>query len=410
DALPIYHDVNERFAEAAASAAGPSSAIWVHDYHLQLAPAMLRARRPDLRIGFFLHIPFPDRRLFGRLPWRRESLEGALGADVVGFQTREDAEHFASSAGRYTGADVEGRTVTRGDRETHVAPFPISIDAARIDEIARSDAVVRAAAEHRRRLNGRTVLLGVDRLDYTKGIPNRLRAFQRLLRSGRVSPDEVTLVQSCVPTRENIEAYAALRSEVEQIVGEINGEFSSLGRECVHYLRQNLPAEELIALYAAADVALVTPLRDGMNLIAKEFVAARHDESGSLVLSECTGAAEELSEAIIVNPHDLAGMGEAMERAVRLGRAEQQRRMRSMRATVMRNDVYRWADSFMSRLRPAQGRVRRGPTSQPSGAGDGRSRALAATRARALMAPRELISEAEARRRAARQRESAPAG
>ncbi len=345
-----YENVNEAFAKAAARAAGPGSLVWVHDYHLHLVPAMLRALRPDLRIGFFLHIPFPGRGLFAQLPWRSQLIRGTLGADVVGFQTATGASNFIELACRYAGAHDIDRGVELDGREITVDAFPISIDTKVIDGLARRGDVIAKAQEYRERLGGRKILLGVDRMDYTKGIDIRLRAFQEMLRSGQVSVDNVVLVQSAVPTRETVGEYAELRSEIEEKVGQINGEFGSVGRVAVEYLRQNLPMEELIALYMAADVMLVTPLRDGMNLIAKEFVAAHPDERGVLVLSEFTGAAREMSEAIIVNPHDRDGLVAAMLQAVRMDDDEASRRQRALRETVFGHDVYAWADEFMERL------------------------------------------------------------
>ena len=353
-----YERVNRAFAEAASGVAAPGGTVWVHDYHLHLVPRMLREHRPDLRIGYFLHIPFPGRRLFAQLPWRREILEGTLGADVVGLQTGLDAEGFALAAMRFAGTEREvsgcvgdgGHGLLHGDRRIEVDAFPISIDAGRVQRQAEQPATRARVERHRQRLGRRTVLLGVDRMDYTKGIPHRLRAFRELLRTGKASADEVVLVQSCVPTRDNVGDYESLRAEVEELVGQINGEFGSLGQSCVHYLRKNLAFDDLVALYRAADVALVTPLRDGMNLIAKEFVAARSDERGVLVLSEFAGAADGMGQALLTNPHDLDGMTAAIERALRMPADEVSRRMRALRGGVLGHDVYDWADGFLARL------------------------------------------------------------
>lgn len=345
-----YEQVNEAFADAAARIASPNAMVWVHDYHLHLVPAMLRARRPDLRIGFFLHIPFPGRGLFAQLPWRSQLIRGTLGADVVGFQTATGASNFVELACRYTSAsDIDGGVEIDG-REVCVDAFPISIDAKAFDAKARHPGVVSKAQEYRNRLGGRKILLGVDRMDYTKGIDIRLRAFQELLRSGRVSADDVVLIQSAVPTRESVDEYAELRASIEEKVGQINGEFGRVGRAAVEYLRQNVPMDELVALYLAADVMLVTPLRDGMNLIAKEYIAAHTEERGVLVLSEFTGAAGELTEAVIVNPHDLDGLAAAMEEAIKMDGREARRRQQALREKVFANDVYRWAELFMQRL------------------------------------------------------------
>lgn len=345
-----YREVNSLFAQAAASIAADGATVWVHDYHLHLVPGMLRDLRPDLRIGYFLHIPFPGSKLFAQLPNRRDVVQGTLGADVIGFQTRDDAEGFIDTASRF--ADVRARDdgVVYQGRKIVVDAFPISIDARQINELARSDEMIGRAARDRRRLGGRKIFLGVDRMDYTKGIDIRLRAFRELLRTGQADSEEVVLVQSCVPTRERVGTYADLKSEIEKLVGEINGDYGAVGRASVHYLRQNLAPEDLVSLYLAADVALVTPVRDGMNLIAKEYVAARHDERGVLVLSEFTGAVHELTEALIVNPHDLDSTVAAMVRAIRMPPEEESRRMRSLRTVVFERDVYHWADKFLDRL------------------------------------------------------------
>ena len=392
---PLYHDavrpptfrrrwwwayaaVNRRFAAEAVERASEGALVWVHDYHLHLVPGLIREARPDVRIGYFLHIPFPGYRLFSQLPWRREILRGTLGSDVAGFQTADDAENFISAADRYTaGQRAEGEPSRGGGRVSfegrtvEARAFPISIDAKRMDEIARSEPVRRLAAEHRERIGDRRILLGVDRMDYTKGIVLRLRAFQELLRSGRVSPEDAVLIQSCVPSREQVEAYTDLRSEIEEMVGQINGEFGSVGVGPVQYLRQSLPHEELVALYLAADVMMVTPVRDGMNLIAKEYVASRTEEDGALVLSECTGAANELREALIVNPHDLDGIVGALHAGIRMDRDEQRQRMRAMRQRVFENDVYAWADGFMRALR-GEGE-RPGPRTRVSGGSQARA-------------------------------------
>lgn len=347
-----YEAVNRRFAEAAADAAARGALVWVHDYHLHLVPAMLRGLRPDVRIGFFLHIPFPGPGLFAQLPWRESITRGTLGADVVGFQTRRGARNFIDAARTHArAAPITGGVRFEG-REVTVRAFPISIDTAAIERLARSAGVRERAAEYRRRVGGRKIMLGVDRMDYTKGIDVRLRAFRELLRSGRVSPDEVVLIQSGVPTRETVEEYTELRSVIEELVGQINGEFGRVGQSAVEYIRQNIDVEELVALYLAADVMLVTPLRDGMNLIAKEYVAARTDEGGVLMLSEFTGAAAELTRAIIVNPHDLDGVAAEMERALRMPAGEARRRQRALRRVVLGHDVHAWASEFLARCRP----------------------------------------------------------
>src|SRR5689334_10744764 len=333
---PLYHDViaapafhrswweayvavNRRFAQAAAEQAAPGATVWVHDYQLQLVPQMLREQRTDVRIGFFNHIPFPGYEIFAQLPWRRQVVEGLLGADLLGFQRRADATNFLRACRRAVGLTAQGSTVRvrepGGSREIQAAAFPISIDAKGLAEIAQRDDVRKRSAQICEALGEPgLVLLGVDRLDYTKGIVHRLRAYGELVADGRLGPRPV-LIQVASPSRERVEAYKTLRDEVEVMVGRINGEHGEVGYHPVHYLHQSFPREEMAALYLAAHVMLVTPLRDGMNLVAKEYVACRNDESGTLVLSEFTGAADELAGAFLVNPHDIEGMKDAIVRA-----------------------------------------------------------------------------------------------
>ncbi|MFP5334370.1 MAG: alpha,alpha-trehalose-phosphate synthase (UDP-forming) [Actinomycetes bacterium] len=370
---PLYHDVivapefhrywwdayvrvNERFAEAAAEQAERGATVWVQDYQLQLVPAMLRERRPDLRIGFFNHIPFPPYEIFAQLPWRTRVIEGLLGADLLGFQRTQDANNFLRAARRATGLTSRGQEVRvtgpdGGTRAVRAHAFPISIDSRGLDELARSEPVMRRAREIREELGSpRRLLLGVDRLDYTKGIGHRLKAFGELLEDGSVSSEDTVLVQVATPSRERVEHYKQLRDEIELTVGRINGDFSTLGHPAVHYLHHSYPREEMAALFQAADVMLVTSLRDGMNLVAKEYVAARHDERGVLVLSEFTGAADELPQALRINPHDIDGTKQAVLQALEMPEREQVRRMRALRRRVLERDVARWAEAFLTEL------------------------------------------------------------
>jgi trehalose 6-phosphate synthase len=349
-----YRRVNRRYAEAAAGLAAPGAVVWVHDYQLQLVPGLVRELRPDLRIGFFNHIPFPGYEIFAQLPWRREIVRGLLGADLVGFQRAQDVTNFLRATRRAAGLTTRGATVeSMPDRSVRAAAFPISIDTASVERGAADPEVAARAAEIRAALGSpSTVLLGVDRLDYTKGILHRLKAYEELLEQGRLTPDEVVLVQVASPSRERVEQYQVLREEVEATVGRINGDHGTLGHPAVHYLHQAYPRAEMLALYRAADVLLVTALRDGMNLVAKEYVACRLDESGALVLSEFTGAADELTTAYRVNPHDIDGLKDTIERAVRAPAAENRRRMRALRRRVREHDVQRWARDFLAALAP----------------------------------------------------------
>ncbi|WP_167051611.1 alpha,alpha-trehalose-phosphate synthase (UDP-forming) [Salinibacterium sp. ZJ77] len=352
-----YVQVNRRFADAASAAAEKGATVWVHDYQLQLVPAMLREDRPDLTIGFFNHIPFPAYGIFSQLPWRTRILDGLLGADVIGFQRAMDASNFQQAVRRLKGHATKGsiievpETNASPHRQVVARAFPISIDVAGFEELVKHPDVQARAKQIRSDLGDpKTVLLGVDRLDYTKGIGHRLKAFGELLQEGRLSIEDVTLVQIATPSRERVESYRQLRDEIELSVGRINGDYGTISKPAVRYLHHGYPREEMAALYLAADVMLVTALRDGMNLVAKEYVAARIDEDGALVLSEFTGASDELKTALQVNPHDIDGLKDAIMRAIEMPRSERRKRMRAMRRRVTEYDVSRWSALFLSAL------------------------------------------------------------
>jgi trehalose 6-phosphate synthase len=349
-----YRRVNDRFARAAADVADHGAIVFVQDYQLQLVPNILRTLRPDLKIGFFLHIPFPPAELFAQLPWRRQILEGLLGADLVGFQRQGAADNFVGLAERYTDAIAgDGHVTTADGRTVQARSFPISIDVSEITQLV-SDPDVQARSDRIRAEVGspKHILLGVDRLDYTKGIGHRLKAFDELLAGADVTPDEAVMVQVATPSRERVEAYQTLRDDIELQVGRMNGEYGTIGQPAVHYLHSSYERAELVSLLRAADVMVVTPLRDGMNLVAKEYVAARTDLGGALVLSEFAGAADELSDgAFLVNPHDIDGLKRALLAAMRLDAAEATQRMKLLRERVLGNDITRWAEDFLSTLR-----------------------------------------------------------
>jgi trehalose 6-phosphate synthase len=351
-----YRRVNQRFAEATERVAPHGSVVWIQDYQLQLAPAMLRARRPDLRIGFFLHIPFPPTELFMQLPQRDEIIRGLLGADLVGFQTPLGAQNFLHLAQHLLGLPRHGATVELDGRTVQAGAFPVSIDIGELEELVATDEVRHRAREIRTELGDpRTLILGVDRLDYTKGIEHRLKAYRELLADGRLQTPETVLIQVATPSRERVEHYARLRENVEREVGGINGEFGRVGAPAVHYLHQSYSRAELAALYCAADVMAVTPLRDGMNLVAKEYVAARTDLGGALVLSEFAGAAAELHQAYMCNPHDVNSIKDALMRAVEADRSEAARRMGAMRRYLRDHGGQQWATDFLSALRSGPG-------------------------------------------------------
>ncbi len=351
-----YRTVNRRFAEAAAAVAAPGGTVWVHDYQLQLVPRMLREARPDLRIGFFQHIPFPPVELFQQLPWRRQVLEGLLGADLIGFQRAGDTSNFMRAVRRLDEFTTRGQVIQVPDdarhRQVRAQTFPISIDSRRFDALARTPAVNARARAIRADLGDPDVIiLGVDRLDYTKGIRHRIKAYGELLQDGRLDVGRCTFVQVASPSRENVDAYQELRENVEILVGRVNGEFAEIGTAAIHYLHHSYPPDEMAALYLAADVMLVTALRDGMNLVAKEYVAARSDERGVLVLSEFAGAADELAGALLINPHDIDGLKDTIVRASRMDAREQRTRMRRLRRRVLSYDVAKWSETFLETLR-----------------------------------------------------------
>ncbi|MFA4080783.1 alpha,alpha-trehalose-phosphate synthase (UDP-forming) [Mycobacteroides salmoniphilum] len=361
-----YVDVNRKFAEATAAVAAEGATVWVQDYQLQLVPKMLRMLRPDLTIGFFLHIPFPPVELFMQMPWRTEIVDGLLGADLIGFHLAGGAQNFMYLARRLVGASTSRASIgvrsrfgeiRVGFRTVKVGAFPISIDSTQLDSVSRSKQIRQRAKEIRAELGGpRKILLGVDRLDYTKGIDIRLRAYEELLAEGRASSSDTVFIQLATPSRERVDSYKKMRGDVEQQVGHINGEFGEVGHAVVHYLHRPVPREDLIAFFVAADVMLVTPLRDGMNLVAKEYVACRSDLGGSLVLSEFTGAAAELRQSYLVNPHDIDGVKDGIESALNQTPEEGRRRMRALRRQVLVHDVDRWARAFLEALAtPATG-------------------------------------------------------
>ena len=392
-----YRTVNRRFATAIVEAAAPGATVWVHDYQLQLVPAMVRALRPDVRIGWFDHIPFPPVELFAQLPWRRELVEGLLGADFLGFQRAADAENFLRACRQLLALATRGDTVSftpPGDdpsarRTVRAGAIPISVDFKGLDALARTPQVVARAAQIRSSLgNPQILVLGVDRLDYTKGFRSRLRAYEELLREEAISTPHVTLMLVALPSREHIDAYRQLREEVEATIGRINGQFSAVGSAAVYYLHQSYPRAERAAMFLAADVMLITPLRDGMNLVAKEYVSCRHDLNGALVLSEFAGASYELHEAFTCNPHDIEDLKQAIMGAINAPRDERRRRMKALRRRVAGHDVQHWATCYLESLASA-------PSKPHRSASTGRGRAKTA-RARSVRLPAQDTASEQA--------------
>ncbi|ROR53216.1 trehalose 6-phosphate synthase [Luteococcus japonicus] len=347
-----YRDVNRRFAQAAAEVAADGATVWVQDYQLHLAPAMLRELRPDLRIGFFLHIPFPPQELFQQLPWRRQLIEGLLGADLIGFQLPGGAANFIRLAKRLSGVKASRDTIIAPDGRTVLArAYPISIDADGFKALADDPEVKAEAAKLREDLgNPKTIFLGVDRLDYTKGLRQRIRAFGELFRDGQLDPNETVFLQVATPSRERVEEYRKLRDDIDLLVGRINSQVGEIGNPAIVYRHESYPRTSMAAMYSIADVMVVTPLRDGMNLVAKEYVACHESDDAALVLSEFAGAAKELKQAYHCNPHDLNGMKETILRATTDSRAARSRRMRALRHQVFAHQIDDWANDFLRDL------------------------------------------------------------
>jgi trehalose 6-phosphate synthase/phosphatase len=357
DRLPVdgsgwdaYRDVNEAFANVVAREYRFDDTIWVHDYQLMLLPALLRERLPDARIGFFLHIPFPSSEVFRILPWRRQILNGLLGADLIGFHTFAYMRHFMTSLLHVEGVEADIDRVRTGERDVKLGVFPMGVDAAAFADLAADPDVRQRVDAIRRDAGGRRIVLGIDRLDYTKGIPRRLEAIERLLERHPALRDDMRYIQVAVPSRGEVDSYQRFRRQVEERVGHINGAYGTLRSLPVHYVHQSVSPRDLVALYCAADLMLVTPLRDGMNLVAKEFVASRVDDDGVLLLSEFAGAAAELNGAITVNPYDVDGVADSIYRALSTPPEERRARMRGLRRRVCEHDVHRWTRTFIEQL------------------------------------------------------------
>jgi len=360
-----YERINERFADVVVEESSPGDVVWVHDYHFCLLPQKIRERRRGGGpLAFFLHIPFPAEEVFRILPWRRQVLAGLLGADLVGFHTSEYAGDFLGCCQRLLGAEVDHlRQVVRWEgREVRVGAFPIGIDVEEFRQAAASPEAVGRAARIRQGLGGAQLVLGVDRLDYSKGILERLHAVDRLLDEQPELRRRIVFLQLAVPSRTQVREYRELKKRVDEMVGRVNGRHGTANWQPVRYLYRGVPREELVAYYCAADVCLVNPLRDGMNLVAMEYVACQSEGNGSLVLSELAGAAHLLGDdALLVNPFAIAETAEALGEALRMHPEERRRRMARLFARVAACDVHHWLAGVLAAAMAEQG------------AGDGRS-------------------------------------
>ena len=347
-----YERVNKKFCEAILEIASEEDFIWVHDYHLLLLPKMLRQSLENVSIGFFLHIPFPSFEVYRLLPKREALLEGLLGADLVGFHTYDYALHFISSVTYLLGYEQHFGEILVENREVKVDAFPMGIDYERFANAYKDGKISKEIARLKKRLEGFKIILSVDRLDYTKGIPQRIEALDKLFEKYPEYIGKVVMIIVATPTRTGVEHYMELKKYVDELVGRVNGKYSTVGWTPIWYLYRSLPFRNLSVLYNVADVALVTPLRDGMNLIAKEFLAAKERSGkGVLALSESAGASKELGEAIIVNPNDVDELTEAIRQALEMPEEEQIERNRIMQERLKRYTVSRWALDFVDELK-----------------------------------------------------------
>ena len=361
-----YIEANRIFCRAVVDRYKQGDLVWVHDYQLMLLPQMLRAELPDAAIGFFLHIPFPSSEIFPILPRREELLQGLLGADLVAFQTHGHLQQFRAALLRVLGLESKIAEVAVGGRPIRLEAHPIGIAPEQYTDLLNHDeTTAQLHAEWAARYRGRRVLLAVDRLDYTKGIPERLRAFAHLLRSSSELREKVVLIQVAVPTREGIETYQDLRTEVNRLVGENNGKLGTPGWTPVVYINRSIERAELVALYKLADVCWVGSLRDGMNLVAKEYVACKAEGDGVLVLSEFAGAAAEMGEALLINPFDEERTASSIERALTLDEDERRQRMEHLHSRILHNNVFRWGERFLASLEDAVSERGRYSDTQP---------------------------------------------
>ncbi len=346
-----YHQVNKAFFEEVLNHYEEGDTIWVHDYHLMLLPSMIREKIPDVKMGFFLHIPFPSYEVYRLLPWRKELLNGLLGADLIGFHTSDYMRHFSSSVYRLLGLEQHlGRFQINEQRLVQVDAFPMGIDFDKFHEEAQKPEAQEEAETYRSKFGSLRLMLSVDRLDYSKGILQRLKAFELMLRKHPEYQGHIALVLVVVPSREKVEEYKELKEEIDEMVGYVNGNYGGLDWLPIHYFYRSLDFRSLIALYSIAQICLVTPFRDGMNLIAKEFIASKINQEGVLILSEMAGASAELSEALIINPNDIEQMAQAMEKAFRMPKDEQKRRNELMQTKLKGYCIEHWANDFIQRL------------------------------------------------------------
>ncbi|KOH44674.1 bifunctional alpha,alpha-trehalose-phosphate synthase (UDP-forming)/trehalose-phosphatase [Sunxiuqinia dokdonensis] len=359
-----YKKVNQKFAEKALEIVDDGDIVWIHDYQLLLVPEMIKSVKPNVTIGFFLHIPFPSFEVFRILPWRNELIRGMLGADLIGFHTYDYERHFFSSVRRLLGYEISFNEIHLEDRIILADAFPMGIDYEKFENLAKDIAhkPLQERSELHRELEKyflvspeRKLILSIDRLDYTKGIPNRLHAFEKFLNKYPEFKNQVSLIMLVVPSRNEVEQYKLLKSEVDELVGRINGQYGDVNYTPVWYFYRSLPFENLIELYSSSDVALITPVRDGMNLVAKEYIASRVNQSGVIIISEMAGAVKELGEAIIINPNNEDEIADSIQQALTMPIEEQRRRMRYLQDRIRRYDVFKWSGEFIKGMKKVEG-------------------------------------------------------
>ena len=347
-----YQKVNRKFATAIAEVASPGDMIWIHDYQLMLVPQMVREMMPEVSIGFFQHIPFPSYEVFRMIPWRDELLKGLLGADLIGFHTFDDVRHFISATIRITNITSNANElILEEERSVLVDAFPMGIDFDKYRNSVFQPQTKRNEHKLHQLMGDRKLMISIDRLDYSKGIPHRLKAFELFLSKHPEFKEKVIFLQLVVPSRDQVKSYASLKEEINRLVSDINAVYGTLSWQPIHYFYRSFPLEMLSALYAAADIALVTPLRDGMNLVCKEYIASRIDKTGVLILSEMAGASKELYDALIINPTNKHAVANAIYQALIMPEEEQIRRMESMQQTIVKFDIKQWVHTFIDKLK-----------------------------------------------------------
>lgn len=346
----FYKSVNAKFSTTVLQNLNDGDTVWIHDYQLLLLPCLIRTEKAQVTIGFFQHIPFPSFEIFRLIPWREELIAGILGADLVGFHTFDDVRHFLSAASRLSSSNLSDNVLIYKNRHIVIEAFPMGIDSFKFEELTRNEKVVRYANSFKTSLKNLKTILTIDRLDYSKGILQRLQMFEMLLEKHPEYLGKLVLYMVVVPSRDTVPKYKELKDQIDQVVGNINARFRTINWAPVHYFYRSFSVEFLSAIYSTADICLVSPMRDGMNLVSKEYVASRTNNDGVLILSEMAGASKELNDALIVNPNNLGNVMDAIVKAINMPVEEQGIRMKSMRTIVSKFNIYRWVKNFMDKL------------------------------------------------------------